>query len=159
MARTGPDERNDMNGRSIRKWGTGAGFLAAGLVAGGVLAGSLTANAASTPTPSPGSGTTQQAPLHPGDPTKSQRPDEHLLTGDTAAKVRAAALAKYPGATIQRVETDSDGVYEAHILTKAGDPVTVEVDKSFTVTGTEAHGPGPGPGAPPPGASGSGTGT
>jgi hypothetical protein len=32
-----------------------------------------------------------------------------LLTGDTAAKVKAAALAKYPGATIQRVETDSDG--------------------------------------------------
>jgi hypothetical protein len=28
-----------------------------------------------------------------------------------------AALAKYPNATIQRVETDSDGVYEAHIVT------------------------------------------
>jgi hypothetical protein len=90
-----------------------------------------------------------QAPLNPGDPTKSQRPDETLLTGDTAAKVKAAALAKYPGATVQRVETDSDGVYEAHLVTKAGDPVTVEMDKSFTVTGTEAHG---GPGGPPPAA-------
>ena len=49
------------------------------------------------------------------------RPDEKLLTGTTAAKVKAAALAKYPGATIQRVETDSDGVYEAHVVTKAGD--------------------------------------
>src|SRR3954467_6373092 len=66
---------------------------------------------------------------------------ETALTGTTAAKVRAAALSKYPGATIERVETDSDGVYEAHITTKAGDEVTVEVDKSFAVSGTETgHG-------------------
>jgi hypothetical protein len=141
-----------MDSKSIKRWGTGAALLASGLVAGGVLAGSLTANAASTPTPSPGSGTTQPAPLNPGDPSKPQRADEQLLTGDTAAKVRAAALAKYPGATIERVETDSDGVYEAHLVTKDGQPVTVEVDKSFTVTGTEAHGPGRGRGGPPPGA-------
>src|SRR4051794_16374253 len=65
---------------------------------------------------------------------------ETALTGTTAAKVKAAALAKYPGATIERVETDSDGVYEAHITTKAGDEITVEVDKSFAVTGTETGG-------------------
>ena len=87
------------------------------------------------------------------------RSDEKLLTGTTAEKVRAAALAKYPGATIQRVETDSDGVYEAHIVTKAGDHVTVQVGKDFTVTGTltgggpgrhGGHGgPGDEPSAPP----------
>ena len=71
------------------------------------------------------------------DESKSQRPDEQLLTGDTAAKVRAAALAKYPGATIQRVETDSDGVYEAHLTTADGQRVTVEVGKDFAVTGEE----------------------
>jgi uncharacterized membrane protein YkoI len=65
---------------------------------------------------------------------------ETALTGTTAAKVQAAALAKYPGATVQRVETDSDGVYEAHLTTKAGDQVTVQVDKSFAVTGTETGG-------------------
>jgi hypothetical protein len=44
---------------------------------------------------------------------------EELLTGDTAAKVTAAALKAYPGGTIQRVETDAEGaVYEAH-MTKA----------------------------------------
>lgn len=64
---------------------------------------------------------------------------ETALTGTTADKVKAAALAKYPGATVERVETDSDGVYEAHLTTKAGDEVTVEVDKSFAVTGTESH--------------------
>ena len=137
-----------MSDKKIKRWGTGAAMLAAGLVAGGVLAGSLTANAASGDTGTGSSSTTQQpAPLNPGDPTKSQRPDEHLLTGDTAAKVKAAVLAKYPGATIQRVESDSDGVYEAHLVTKAGQNVTVEVDKAFTVTGTESMG---GPGGPPP---------
>ena len=138
-----------MSDKKIKKWGTGAAFLASGLVAGGVLAGSLTANAASTDTGSTSSTTTAQAPLNPGDPTKSQRPDEQLLTGDTAAKVKAAALKKYPGATIQRVETDSDGVYEAHLVTADGQPVTVEMDKSFTVTGTESMGGPPGGGGAP----------
>ncbi|HUR51993.1 MAG TPA: hypothetical protein VMZ11_07710 [Mycobacteriales bacterium] len=140
-----------MSTTSIKRWGTGAALLASGLVAGGVLAGSLTANAASGDTTSPSATTTQQAPLNPGDPTKAQRSDETLLTGDTAAKVRAAALAKYPGATIQRVETDSDGIYEAHLVTKDGQPVTVEMDKAYQVTGTEAGGPGGhGRGGPPP---------
>lgn len=76
------------------------------------------------------------------DPTKSIRPDEHLLTGTTASKVEAAAVAAYPNATVQRVETDSDGVYEAHIVTKAGKQVIVEVGKDFKVTGTVAGGPG-----------------
>src|SRR5438477_3329348 len=38
-----------------------------------------------------------------------QRSDETLLTGDTAAQVRKAALAKVSGGTILRVETDADG--------------------------------------------------
>ncbi len=79
------------------------------------------------------------------DPTKSMRSDEHLLTGTTASKVRAAAMAKYPKATIQRVETDSDGVYEAHIVTADGEQVIVQVGKDFTVTGTDSGG-GPGGG-------------
>jgi hypothetical protein len=76
------------------------------------------------------------------------RSDEKLLTGTTKAKVLAAVRAKYPDATVQRVETDSDGVYEAHILDD-GQPLTVLVGKAFTVTGTETGGPGHGgPGAP-----------
>ncbi len=81
------------------------------------------------------------------DPTKSMRSDENLLTGSTATNVRDAALAEYPDATIQRVETDSDGVYEAHIVTNAGEQVIVQVGKDFTVTGTQTGGPG-GPGGP-----------
>ncbi len=45
-----------------------------------------------------------------------QRPDETPLTGDNAAKAKAAALAKLPGATVVRVWTDADGdAYEAHV--------------------------------------------
>src|SRR4051812_7007805 len=63
---------------------------------------------------------------------------EQLLTGDTAEKVKAAALAAVPGGTIQRVETDAEGApYEAHMTTADGNHVTVKVDSSFKVTSTE----------------------
>jgi hypothetical protein len=131
--------------RGWRGWGGKAALAVGGMLVGGVLVGTLTANAANT------TGTAGQAgaygapggPRHGGnvDESKSQRPDEHLLTGDTASKVRAAALARYPGAAVLRVETDSDGVYEAHLIAKSGQRVTVEVDKAFKVTGEES-GPG-----------------
>jgi hypothetical protein len=126
-----------------RSRGAAAALVVGGLLAGGVLASTLAATAAST-SPSATS-STAAAPDATRDESKSQRPDEKLLTGTTAAKVRAAALAKYPGATVQRVETDSDGVYEAHLVTAAGQRVTVEVGKDFAVTGEEAGGHG-GPG-------------
>ena len=126
----------------MRGWGAKAALAAGGLLVGGVLVGTLTANAADT------TGTADQtgaygAPAGPRaggnvDESKSQRPDEELLSGDTASKVQGAALARYPGATVLRVETDSDGVYEAHLETTDGQRVTVEVDKAFKVTGEES---------------------
>jgi hypothetical protein len=113
----------------------------AGIGVGGMAAGTLSAGAA-TGDSSTSSGTATPSAPQPVDPSKSVRPDEQLLTGTTAQKVRDAALAKYPKATIQRVETDSDGVYEAHIVTAAGDEVIVQVGKDFTVTGTQTGGPG-----------------
>ena len=78
-----------------------------------------------------------------------QRTDEKALTGDTAAKVREAALAKTGGGTVEAVETDGDGnaAYEAHVVKSDGTRVTVYVDKNFDVVGTEEgrHGRG-GPG-------------
>ena len=131
-----------------RRWGGKVALAAGGLLVGGVLVGSMTASAAdnNTTAAAPSSAGAYQsngapAGQRPGgkvDESKSQRPDEQLLTGDAATKVRAAALAKYPGATVLRVETDSDGVYEAHMQTSDGKRVTVEVDKSFKVTGEEA---------------------
>lgn len=136
-----------------RRWGGAGALVASGAIAGGGLAATLSANADTT-TASPNSSYAATAPAaaNPGgsvDESKSLRPDEHLLTGDTASKVRATVLAKYPGATVQRVETDSDGVYEAHLTTAAGERVTVEVGKDFTVTGNESA---PSRGGPPPAA-------
>ena len=142
--------------RGWRSWGGKAALAVGGMLVGGVLAGTLAASAADNNAAAGqsgaygvpgygaangGSGRHGGGPRGNVDESKSQRPDEHLLTGDTAAKVKAAALAKYPGATVLRVETDSDGVYEAHLTTSGGKRVTVEVDKSFKVTGEES-GPG-----------------
>jgi len=138
--------------RGWRSWGGRAALAVGGMLVGGVLAGTLAASAADNNAVADQSGA-YGAPGYGGpgrqgggprgnvDESKSQRPDEQLLTGDTAAKVKVAALAKYPGATVLRVETDSDGVYEAHLTTSNGQRVTVEVDKSFKVTGEES-GPG-----------------
>jgi len=69
-----------------------------------------------------------------------QRSDETLLTGDTAARVREAALAKVSGGTIERVETDADGkaAYEAHMTRSDGSRVTVYVNKAFEVVSVES---------------------
>ena len=70
---------------------------------------------------------------------------ETLLTGDTATQVKAAALAAYPGGTIQRVETDAEGAtYEAHMTKADGTQITVYFDASYKVTGTDT-GMGSGP--------------
>jgi hypothetical protein len=61
---------------------------------------------------------------------------ERALSGDVAAKVRDAALAKVPGGTIERVETDADhgSPYEAHVRKSDGTELEVLVNKSFEVT-------------------------
>jgi hypothetical protein len=67
----------------------------------------------------------------------SHGPGETLLTGSSAAKAKAAALAAVPGATVVRVETDSAGAaYEAHLKKADGSYVTVKLDRSFKVTQT-----------------------
>jgi hypothetical protein len=129
-------ERNERRG--WWRWGGKVALVAGGLLVGGVLAGTLTAGAATNAANPYAATASGAAPRGAVDESKIQRPDEHLLTGDTASKVRAAALARYPGATVLRVETDSDGVYEAHLTTADGQRVTVEVGKDFKVTGLES---------------------
>jgi hypothetical protein len=74
-----------------------------------------------------------------------QRTDETLLTGETVSKVRAAAVAKEPNATVIRVETDADGhaAYEVHMVRSDGTLVTVYVDKQFEVVGVDTGTAGP----------------
>ena len=74
----------------------------------------------------------------PGQP--HQRAGETLLTGNTEAQVRKAALAEVSGGTIDRVETDADGnaAYEAHMTKSDGTRVTVYVNKSFDVVSVKS---------------------
>jgi hypothetical protein len=140
-------KRIDLRG-GVRRWGASVVLVASGLVAGAVLAGTITAtandNAPDADKKPPGASSTSAPPERRGpsnaswDESTRHQPDETPLTGDTAAKVRTAALGKYPGATVLRLETDSDGIYEAHLKTTAGERVTVEVGKDFAVTGTES---------------------
>jgi hypothetical protein len=79
--------------------------------------------------------------LHPQSPWGAERSDETPLTGETLAKVKAAALAEVPSATIVRIETDADGhaAYEAHVVKADGAPATVYVDKQFDVVSVESR--------------------
>ena len=106
------------------------------------LGGSALAGAASGGSGSSSNGSSPARPQF-GGPGQAgvppERPDETLLTGDTAAKVRAAALAKVSGGTVERVETDADGnaAYEAHMTRSDGSRVTVYVNKAFEVVSVE----------------------
>ena len=105
------------------------------------LGGSAIAGAAqnSNSTSSSSSGTPQGQPPNGGRPAGPHRANgktEQPLTGDTAAKVKAAALKKVPGGTVERVETDADhgSPYEAHLTKSDGTQLEVLVNKAFEVT-------------------------
>ncbi|MEU5694815.1 PepSY domain-containing protein [Actinosynnema sp. NPDC020468] len=134
--------------RRLRRGSIVAASVAGAFLAGGLAVGLISTASAQTDTSTPS--TSSSTPRGSGDQDKGQgnadqsqpqRSDEKLLTGTDADKAKAAALAKYPGATVQRVETDSDGVYEAHLTTADGKRVTVEMDANFAVTGEEQGGP------------------
>jgi len=141
----------DTQKRRLTQYLAGGALVVAGMLGGAVLAGSMTANAAVTDTGSTTVVATDQTgngsnPVGSGgpsgsfDPSQPMRADEQLLTGDKATQVTDVTMAKYPNATIQRVETDSDGVYEAHIVTADGQQLIVQVGKDFTITGTDTMG-------------------
>ena len=71
---------------------------------------------------------------------------ETELTGDTATKAKAAAVAKV-GGTADRASTENDSsnanaAYEVHVTKTDGTHVQVILDKSFAVLGVETGGPG-----------------
>ena len=115
--------------------------LATGAMALGLAAGSYGIASAASGSGTTTTGTTASTPSA-AHPWGGQRSDETLLTGETAAKVRAAALAKVgSGATVERVETDADGhaAYEAHMVEQDGTAVTVYVNEQFSVVSVETR--------------------
>jgi hypothetical protein len=125
-----------------------AGATAAGIAIGaaGIAGAATSTNSSSTSAQSSSAAAT--APAAPQDPaTVAHGPNETLLTGTTASKVQAAAVAAESGATVIRVETDSSGKapYEVHMRKADGTYVTVYVDSSFKVVSTDTgFGGGPG---------------
>lgn len=112
--------------------------LVIGAAAGGATLASAASNATST-TPSASSSQSAQ----PQGRHSVNGKTETALTGDTAAKVKAAALAKVSG-TVDRLETnvDDSAPYEAHITKSDGSQVIVEVNSDFTVSSVSAMGAG-----------------
>ena len=112
-----------------------AAAVAAAAVSGGAIANAATSSSA-TPTAKPPA---QHDPSKGGHTANGKT--EKLLTGDVAAKVKAAALAKVPG-TVERVETnvDSSAPYEAHIRKADGTEVEVQVSKDYSVAAVNTMG-------------------
>lgn len=132
--------------KSMRK------VLAGGAIAGCVLLGSalgatflnVGAGAQTTPTTEAPAATADRPPHDPslGGHVGQNGVREELLTGDTAEKVKAAALAAVPGGTVERVENDAEGAaFEAHMTKADGTRVTVKLDADFgLVEVQEGHG-------------------
>ena len=139
-----------------------AGVLTAGLLIGSAFSLTTAANAAdenatSVATTTSDSATGSTTPTFTPDATDrpdafsatSVKPGESLVTGDAATKLTDAALAKFPGATVIRVENDSDGdKYEVHLKKADGSVVTVTFDANFKVTGTHEGFADPAKGGP-----------
>ena len=122
--------------------------LGGGLLAGSVLGAPGSSSAASpavavVATAADSSSTATAAAAAPAAPANPETP----LTGDVATQVTGAAQAAVPGGTIDRVETDNDGVYEAHVTKADGTHVIVQVGADYAVTGTIDQ-PQGGPGGP-----------
>jgi hypothetical protein len=96
--------------------------------------------------------TTANATPTPGANAPAGRPGQGTaVVGPAAEKVKAAALAKYPG-TIQDIQQLPDGSYVAGVIPSGKTAeIHVLVSKAFKVTGTRSGPPGGGPGGPPPG--------
>ena len=107
---------------------TGVTVLALGALA---LGGSTFADAASKSSTSTTTSKTASA---------KQRAQRVALSDATAAKVKAAALDKVPGATVIRVESGGPygSAYHAHIKTAGGTLQVVLVNSSFEATAVQA---------------------
>jgi hypothetical protein len=122
---------------------TAAAIGAAAISAAAIASAATGGSSSSSTTPAPSQSSTR--PPAPRDPSQGGHvvngKTETLLSGETAAKVEAAALAKVPG-TVERVETnvDSSAPYEAHIVKSDGTEVEVQVTGDFTVAAVNTMG-------------------
>jgi hypothetical protein len=124
----------------------GAAAIGGSAIAGAATSGSNSSSSSSSNAPAAAPSNNQPPrnfDLSKGGHTANGK-TEKLLTGDVAAKVRAAALAKISG-TVERVETnvDSSAPYEAHIKKADGTEVEVQVNSDYTVAAVNTMGAHP----------------
>ncbi|HEX8120722.1 MAG TPA: hypothetical protein VF549_05570 [Solirubrobacteraceae bacterium] len=127
--------------RQTKKLAMAAAALAALALGGSAIAGAAS-NSSTTATNPPAAQGQRPDPATPGGHVGSNGRTEKALSGDVAAKVKAAAEKKLPGGTVLRVETDVDhgSPYEAHVQKADGSEVEVLVDESFQVTAVNTMG-------------------
>ena len=126
----------------IRKSATTVAAIAGVALGGAALAnaaqdnGSSSSGSSSSTAAQPQQGAPPQGGMPPGPHVGQNGKQEEPLTGDTADKVRKAALDKVSGGTVERVETDVDhgSPYEAHVRKSDGTEVEVLVNENFEVT-------------------------
>jgi hypothetical protein len=147
-----------------RRWLiTGAIAVGAALGAYGIAGAATTSTTRSSTAPSSSTSRfhSNEAPVHEKTESAQREADENsgrfgmggpgnetTVTGATADRIKAAALAAVPG-TVTKTEQRADGTYEAEITKADGTSVHVSLDKSFVVTSTSSgcpHGAGDGRG-------------
>jgi hypothetical protein len=124
----------------VLKIAAGLAGLAAVVALAIALVGGGSSSTAASVNPAPAAAVGQ--PAYGGGPGRAPRGFGTPVTGDAAAKVKAAVLAKYPG-TIEHIMQLPDGSYVAHVITGSGE-VHVLVSTDDKVTGVQQGGRPPG---------------
>jgi uncharacterized membrane protein YkoI len=119
--------------KAVQKSAVTAAALGALALGGSAIAGAADNTSTSTTTTTQGN-------------AGKQRPPRQALSSETAAKVKAAALDKVPGATVLRTEAGGpySTAYHAHIKTADGTREVVLVNMAFEATAVQADNGPPG---------------
>src|ERR1700712_574942 len=123
--------------------------IAAGAAIVAVAVGGVTAagsGLSTSATPATGAAAGKVIPFQQGQPSPATKVGQipasftagagKIVTGAAADKAKAAAVASYPGGTVNRVVLLSDGEYNVHII-GVNWPHHVFVNQSFKVVGAE----------------------
>ena len=127
------------------------GVFAALALGGSAIAGAANNSQSTTGPATPSGSTTQSQPAPPNMPahgSAAHEDAEKAVTGDAAAKAKAAAVKSVGSGTAGEVTTDFTGDgYEVTVTKSDGSKVEIHLDNSFTVV----QGPGGHDGAGPAG--------
>ena len=129
-----------------RRFTRSIAVVAAVIIVGGGAYGIVSANYSSASGTASEAPPAQVIPFTRGQPSPTrvvgQVPQSYvqgsgtIVTGSAADAAQAAAVAAYPGGTVNRVVLLSSGDYEVHMIA-VNWPHHVFVNKDFTVIGTE----------------------